>query len=229
MRTGDSGDRSLTASARLHVAEAAEESGDKQTAGSMYLAAAKETPGDSAVMIQCAEGLVRTGRLEDAESVLALRLKGAPHDADVLRTLGAVEVLSGKPAAAVVALSAALAVQADDVKALADKGVALDMLRRHAEAQGLYRRALALALAPRDEAVSNDLALSLLLSGQAAAGARVLAPFRENVGLPERIRTNLGIMDAASGRREDAQAMLGARIGAVDLATLTQAIGRGGD
>lgn len=227
MRTGDSGDRSLTASARLHVAEAAEESGDKQTAGSMYLAAAKETPGDSAVMIQCAEGLVRTGRLEDAESVLALRLKGAPHDADVLRTLGAVEVLSGKPAAAVVALSAALAVQADDVKALADKGVALDMLRRHAEAQGLYRRAL--ALAPRDEAVSNDLALSLLLSGQAAAGARVLAPFRENVGLPERIRTNLGIMDAASGRREDAQAMLGTRIGAADLATLTQAIGRGGD
>jgi Flp pilus assembly protein TadD len=218
-------DQSLTASSRLHVAEAAEESGDKQTAGSMYLAAAEQSQGDSGLQIQCAEGLVRTGRLDDAEAVLTRRLGAAPHDTEVLRTLGAVEVMSGKQAAAMQSLSAVLMSKPDDLKAMVDKGVALDMLHRHAEAQGLYRHVL--TLAPQDAAVSNDLALSLLLSGQAAAGARVLAPFRENAGLPERIRTNLGIMDAARGRGDDARMMLGSRIGASDLASLTQAIGRG--
>jgi len=134
-------------------------------------------------------------------------------------------VMTGKPQDALQTLSGVLASKPDDVSALADKAVALDILRRHDEAQALYRQAL--GLSPRDATISNDLALSLLLSGQAAAGAQVLAPFRESVGLPERIRTNLGIMDAASGRADDAHALLGTHIDQADLAKLTEAISRG--
>jgi Flp pilus assembly protein TadD len=221
---GDNKEKSLTAESRLDVAAAAEESGDKQTAASMYFAAAAQAPSDSAIQLRCAEGLARNGKMDDAEVLLARRLKTAPGDGNVLRTLGAVQVMAGKPALALQTLSQVLASKPDDVKALTDKAVALDMLHRHAEAQALYRQAL--TLSPRDIAISNDLALSLLLSGRPDAGAEVLAPFRETAGLPERIRTNLGIMDAASGRAADAHALLGTRIDAADLASLTQAINR---
>jgi Flp pilus assembly protein TadD len=224
-KLGDREDQSLTAASRLDVAEAAEESGDKQTAVSMYLAAAAQAPADTPVQLRCAEGLARNGKLEDAEGLLARRIKSGTRDMDVQRTLGAVQVMAGKPAQAIQTLSLVLASKPDDVKALVDKAVALDMLHRHDEAQRLYRHAL--GLAPQDPTICNDLALSLLLSGQAAAGAQVLAPFRESPGLQERIRTNLGIIDAASGRAADARALLGTRIDAADLATLTQAINRG--
>jgi Flp pilus assembly protein TadD len=222
VRNGDNAEHALTASSRLHVADAAEESGDKQTALSMYLAAANDSPNDRTVQLRSAEGMARNGKLEEAEGLLTRRLKSDPKDMEVLRTLGAVQVMAGKAALAVQSLSEVLASNPGDVKALVDKAVALDVLKRHDQAQILYRQAL--ALAPGDAAISNDLALSLALSGQPAAGVRILAPFRETAGLPQRIQTNLGIMDAASGHPEDARAMLGTRVSAVDLAVLTQAI-----
>lgn len=215
----------LTASSRLNVAAAAEEAGDRQTAAGMYLAAANEAETDAAVQVRCGEGLVRLGRLDDAQALLDSRIKGGMRDGDVLRTLGAVQVMAGRPAAAVQSLSAALAVRPDDGKAMVDKAVALDILQQHEAAQVLYRQAL--ALAPNDATVSNDLALSLMLSGRVAEAEAVLAPFHDTAGLPERMRTNLGIVAAASGHAADAAALLGSRIAAADLATLTGAIERG--
>jgi Flp pilus assembly protein TadD len=224
-KPGAGPEQSLTASSRLDVALAAEESGDKQTAASMYLAAAGEAQGDTAIQLRCAEGLARNGKLEEADTILARRLRSAPRDVDLLGTLGAVQVMEGKPSEAIQTLSGVLSSKPDDVKAMVNKAVALDILHRHAAAQTLYRQAL--ALAPHDAATSNNLALSLLLSGEPAAGAQVLAPFRESESLSERIRTNLGIMDAASGHTDDAHTLLGSRIGAADLAALTQAINSG--
>ena len=43
------------------------------------------------------------------------------------------------------------------------------------------------------------------------------------------MRINLGILDAAGGHAEEARQLLGSRIGAADLATLTQAIGKGSE
>ena len=82
------------------------------------------------------------------------------------------------------------------LKALVNKAIALDILRLHGEAQGLYRHAL--ALAPGDPVISNDLAVSLLLSGQPEEARRILLALGDMTGLPERIRNNLGVMDAAA-------------------------------
>jgi Flp pilus assembly protein TadD len=192
---------------------------------SMYLAAAAEAPGNTPTQLVCAEGLARNGKIEDAAALLARRLKSAPRDAEVLGTLGAIQVLSGQPSQAVQTLSEVLKARPNDVKALANEAIAFDVMRRHGDAQRLYRQAL--ALAPGDPAISNDLALSLMLSGNPEEARLVLSPFRDVEGLPERMRVNLGILDAAGGHAEEAQQLLGSRIGAADLATLTQAIGRG--
>jgi Flp pilus assembly protein TadD len=220
-------DHALIPSSRLNVAEAAEDAGDRQIAGSMYLAAADEASLDAAVQVRSAEGLARIGRLDDAQTLLERRLDSGMKDPNLLRTLGALQVMTGKPVQALQTLSAILSGNPKDIRALVDKAVALDILLRHEEAQGLYRQAL--ALSPDDATISSDLALSLTLSGRVAEAERVLAPYRGNAGLPERIKINLGIVAAASGHPADAEALLGSRIGAADLATLTQAINRGAE
>lgn len=215
----------VNAEARLRVAAAAEASGDRDMAVSMYNAAAAEAPDSAAIQLRCAEGLARNGKVDDADALLMRRLKATPHDPDVLETLGALQVLAGQASQAVQTLGQVLAARPDDVKALTNKAIALDVMQLHAEAQGLYRRAL--MLSPGDPAISNDLALSLMLSGQPEEARRVLSPFRDVEGLPERMRINLGILDAAGGHAEEAQELLGSHIDAASLATLTQAIGKG--
>lgn len=212
----------LTSESRLRVADAAEASGDRQTALSMYAAAANDAPNDTPTQLRSAEGLARNGGLEDASAVLTRRLKTTPHDADLQRTLGAIQVMAGEPARAIVTLSGVLAAKPNDTTALVNKAVALDILHKHDEAQGLYRTAL--LQSPDDLTISNDLALSLLLSGQREEARLTMLPFRDAPNLPERIRTNLGILDAANGHSAEARQLLGSRIGAGDLASLTQAI-----
>jgi Flp pilus assembly protein TadD len=213
---------SLNAESRLRVAAAAEAAGDRDLAASMYAEAATAPNANTATLIQCAEGLARSGKPDQAASLLTRHMTSGPDQTDLLRTLGGIQVLQGNAAVAAETFSRVLAARPDDVKALVNKGVALDMMRRHQDAQALYRQAL--ALAPNDAATVNDLAVSQLLSGRADEGRETLLPFGDVAGLPERIRVNLGIMDAASGHAEDAQQMLGSRIAAEDLAALTQAI-----
>lgn len=212
----------LTAESRLRVADAAEVSGDKQTARSMYAAAANDSPNDTQTQLRSAEGLARNGGLDDAAALLARRLKTTPHDPELLRTLGAIQIMSGEPGRAILTLSDVLEAKPDDAKALVNKAVALDILHKHDEAQALYRKAA--TLLPDDMTIANDLALSLLLSGQRDAARLTLLPFRDARELPERVKTNIGILDAATGHPVEAGQMLSSRIASADLASLTQAI-----
>jgi Flp pilus assembly protein TadD len=214
--------QTMPADSRLRVALAAEQSGDRELAVTMYAAAAEEAPNDTVVLQRCAEGLARSGRLAEAASLLTRHMPSGPRRTDLMLTLGSIEVLAGQPMQADAALSEVLAVRPDDVKALTNRGIALDMEKRHAEAQALYRKAL--ALAPGDVAISNDLALSLMLSGHAMEARQVLLPFRDVADLPERVRINLGIVEAAGGDHASAQQLLAGSVNARDLAALTQAI-----
>ncbi|MEJ0020210.1 MAG: tetratricopeptide repeat protein [Acetobacteraceae bacterium] len=211
---------------RLRVAEAAEGSGDRDLAVSMYTMAANEAPSDAALQLRCAEGLARNGKLDEAGTLLKRRLRESGRRPDLLGALGSIQVLAGQPAQAEATFSEVLASRPDDVRALVNKGVALDLLRRHNEAQDLYRKAL--ALAPRDPAISNDLALSLLLSGRIEEARQALAPFRDDASLPARIRINLGILEAARGNGAEAQRLLEGSLTPTDLAMLTHAIETGG-
>jgi len=218
----DGQQHALTAESRLRVADAAEASGDRQTAISMYTAAANNSPDDTQVQLRSAEGLARNGSMEDASAILARRLKATPHDADLQRTLGAIQVMSGEPARAVLTLTEVLAINPHDTKAMVNKAVAFDILHKHDLAQDLYRKAL--LDAPDDVTINNDLALSLLLSGRRDEARLTMLPFHDSPNLSERIKTNVGILDAASGHPVEAGQILGSRIGASDLASLTQAV-----
>lgn len=221
-RTADGSDRSVSAESRLRVAAASETAGYRDMAASSYAEAARAAPEDGSVQVQAAEGLARTGKREDAARVLARRLAADPKDIAAGRALGEVQILSGRPEQAVATLTAVLAARPDDIGALGNKGVALDLLNRHAEAQQLYRRAL--ALAPGDATISNDLALSQMLSGHLDDARRTLEPFRGASGVPNRIAINLAILDAAAGRSDIAGPVLEGRVVRADPASLADAI-----
>ncbi len=180
---------------RFDIARAAEASGNMVMAKEMYAAAAAETEGDRTMQLRAAQGLARAGAPADGISVLQGVLRRSPGDQDVRRTLGSMQIMNGLPGDAVNTLAQVLKARPEDDTARVNEGVALDMLNRHAEAQQLYREAL--TRAPGDTEAANDLALSLMLSGQTAAAKVVLAPFRSRGDLPERMRTTMGLVDGA--------------------------------
>ena len=215
----------LNAESRLRVAEAAERSGDKDTAVSMYTAAAESGPEDASVQVRAANGLARSGRWNQARDLLLMRLKQRPKDPDLLRALASIYVMVGQTRVAIARFDDVLATLPADVNALTDKAVALDMQSRHSEAQLLYRRAL--AIAPEDPAVSNNLALSLLMDGRLLEAREVLMPFIDADDVPERLKINLGIIMAANGEMDAARLLLNGHIGDAELVALTRAAARG--
>ena len=215
----------LNAESRLRVGEAAERAGDKDTAVSMYTTAAEAAPEDAQIQVQAANGLARTGKWTQARDLLLGRLKTHPRDTSLQRALAAIYVMAGQSPAAIARFDEVLAVAPADIGALVDKGVALDLQARHAEAQVLYRRAL--ALAPEDAVISNNLALSLMMSGRLREAQAVLMPFAEADDVPERLKINLGIISAANGDTEMARRLLEGRVGDADVAALTRALLRG--
>ena len=215
----------VTADAKLRVAAAAEASGNRDMAASMYASASDAAPDSSAIQRQAAEGLARNGKLDDAQALLARRLQAAPADLDLREAVGGIAILKGQPDQAVKILSEVLASKPADSRALVNTAVALDILGRHSEAQPLYRRAL--LASPDDLTVSNDLALSLMLSGRLDEARQVLEPFRDNAGLPERVQVNLAILDATTGRQDLSESVLGTHLKAADIAAIVEAIRQG--
>jgi Flp pilus assembly protein TadD len=213
----------LTPDARLRVAQAAEQGGDRELALSMYVSAADNKPHDINLQIRTADALARAGQTEQARALLERRLTDNPTSTDLRRTLAMLDVVSGQAGPAVPLLDAVLAGNPRDVQALVAKGVALDLLKRHGDAQSVYRQAL--AQAPNDAIVLNDLALSLMLEGRVQEAQQAMAPLRDAGGLPDRVKATLGILYAMEGDRARSEQVTGGKISGQDLqqiATLMQ-------
>lgn len=80
---------------------------------------------------------------------------------------------------------------------LVDRGVALDAVGRHAEAQTSYRAVL--ATSPRHVSARNDLALSLAVTGQYDEAVALLTPLARSSAATPRIRENLALVYGLMG------------------------------
>lgn len=212
----------MSADARLQIAEAAEQSGDSKLAISMYTAAAASNPANANLQLRCADALARAGRIDEARTLLAERLRARPGQPDLTRALALIDLVAGQPAQAIAELDQILTASPDDVRALVDKAVALDLQGQHATAQAIYQHVL--ATAPNDAVVRNDLAVSLMLEGQTRRALETLAPMQDADDSPQRLRTNLGILYAATGNLERSRQLLGDRVSDGDLSALTRAL-----
>lgn len=215
----------LSADARLQVAQAADASGDSQLALSMYTQAAASEPGNVELQLRCADALARRGKIGEARRLLAERLRTQPGQPDLTRAVALIDLVAGQPALAIAGLDQVLAANPGDVRALVDKAVALDLQGQHGAAQAIYRQVL--AGSPNDAAVRNNFALSLMLEGRTRQALETLAPMQDADGSPQRLKTNLGILYAATGNAERSRQLLGDRVSDGDVSALTRALAEG--
>src|SRR6185437_15148601 len=192
----------MSATSREHVAAAAEASGDTALALSMYAEAAEQAPRDASAQLRYADMLARTGKVQEARKQLADALARSNDPTAIRLGLGALDVICGKPADGIATLDRVLATDPNNLKALVNKAVALDIMGQHAQAQPLYRQAQ--AIAPNDAAIANDLALSIALGGRVADAQQVIKPFASSDAVPARLKTTMQILADATAPQASA-------------------------
>ena len=210
------GIREPDAASRMRVAAVAESQGQMDVALSMYGAAATREPDNAQAQLRFAAALVRTGNRTQAEQILAAAVERRPNDGALVLQLGRMRLRSGQAGEALTLFDRILASNSRSVEALDGRGVALDLIGRHPEAQESYRRAQ--ALAPNSIAIANNLGLSLLLDNRPDEARAVLEPLARRPDATERVTANYAIALAATGDVAAARTMLGEAGG--DLAAL---------
>jgi Flp pilus assembly protein TadD len=214
--------RDYDAGSRLRVAAAAEASGRADVALSMYAAAAAAEPGRADLQASFVRALLRHGRAAQAEQQLRRALERHSDDPALLTQLGRLRLRSGVAQEALALFDRVIAGAPRNAEALDGRGVALDLLGRHAEAEQSHRAAL--ALAPASIGTANNLAMSLLLAGRPAEAAAILEPLAQLPNAPARVSTNLAIARLASGDRDGAQQLLAGRDGNGELDAMMEAL-----
>jgi Flp pilus assembly protein TadD len=197
----------------LKVGDASREAGDCAAAIRFYrLAVEKEkSPADIvAARVGAGECELSMGALPDAERDYLAATKLAPRDSAPLVGLGRVYLVQHKPGEAASYLDLAIKQGATAAFVWNDKGVALDQLRRHNEAQQAYRAGL--TDYPSDRALRNNLALSLAMSREFHEAETILRILASEPGATARTRQNLalvlGLEGDDAGARRVAQADL---------------------
>ena len=124
----------------------------------------------------------------------------------MLLELARTELGAGQAQAALANLDVAVRKRPRDVRIITARGIALDRLSRHAEAQATYREGL--ERDPTDFALNSNLGLSLGLSGQTDAGIRILSELVRDGSANANTRGNLALVYGLAGREREARATL---------------------
>ncbi len=203
----DEGLRDPDVGSRMRVASAAEAGGQMDVALSMYGAAAARDPNNTEAQARFAAALMRAGNRAQAEQVLAAAVQRRPDDGTLMLELAKMRLRGGAAGEALGLFDRVLARDSRNVAALDGRGVALDLMGRHPEAQDSYRRAQ--AVAPDSISVANNLGLSLLLDGRADEARAVLEPLARRSDANQRVTANYAISLAATGDEAAARRVLG--------------------
>ncbi len=200
----------------LHVADAALAAGAPDLALHVTDSVLAPHPRDLDALATKGDALYMKGQLEDAEQAYRAALATDPGSARGQIGLGRI-LLRTDPAAAEAAFLHALQREPRNVTALSNLGVARDLQERHADAQLAYRQAL--DLAPDNPATLASLGLSLALSGDAAAGLRILQPLASGPTAPSRLRDDLAVALTLGGDTAGATRILGSDLSQPETAT----------
>jgi Flp pilus assembly protein TadD len=191
--------------ATLRLARASRAAGDLASAISLYRQAARTKPVDPALLAELGDTLLEAKAFDDAIDVYSQIETTATVRTSALIGLAKAEIALAEPAKALKSLDLAQSAEPKDPRVLVNRGVALDLLERHADAQACYRAVL--ATTPRHVSARNNLALSLALSGQFAEALDIITPMARSSGATPRIRQNLAVIYGLMGKREEAAAL----------------------
>jgi Flp pilus assembly protein TadD len=203
---GDSSARTKSAQApspeaSLRVARAMRASGDPNAALPIYRELAAGLPAEAPLKIELGDALLEANLIDDAIGIYA----AAPADGRAQLGLAKAQLALGRPAQALPFAERAVALRPDDTGAGILRGVVLDRLGRHAEAQTSYRAVI--ARSPQSVAARTDLALSLALTGAYAEALDLLEPIARSANATPQDRQNLAFIYGLKGDTAAARAL----------------------
>lgn len=199
-------DTAQEADITLRLAQATAESGEHEKAVKLYEKVLSVAPENVAALTGAGDSYARLGQNNRAEAILLRADELAPNTPEILSILGRVHLAMKRPVDALADFDGALRADRANVSALTGKGVSLDSLSRHAEAQKVYQDAL--KLYPSNFILRSNYALSLALTENQGQALSILQELvRDPVAAPH-VRGNLALVYGLAGRDNDARATL---------------------
>jgi len=193
--------KDVTAKVALDIADHERDAGDPAEAVTFYRRALETNPNQPQVEVSLGMTLLQAGSPNEAADTFRKVLSRFPKDAGAQTGLGMALVQLNQPAAALEPLRRGLQIN-PDARGYRALGVAENLLGQNPEAEADYSRGL--ALAPGDPGLSNDLGLSMALSGNFNGAIAVLRPAAAGPNATPRTRQNLALALGLAGRTEEA-------------------------
>ena len=185
----------------LHLARASRNAGDFASAISLYRSVLAMKSEDG-LLVELGDTLVKASLYDDAIDIYERVGDKSPVYAASLLGLVRVDLALSKPSEALKHAERAFSAAPGDFRTAIARGVSLDMLGRHDEAQELYRGIL--KTFPRNAAAQNDLALSLIMSRKLAEAAAILEPMARSADAKPEVRQNLALVYGLMGDEQRA-------------------------
>jgi Flp pilus assembly protein TadD len=181
----------------LRLARASRANGDLASAINLYLGVVAIKPADPAILVELGDTLVDAGSMDDAIDVYGKVDVHSAARVGALLGLQQAYLKLAEPDKALQCADQAAALAPQDHRVLVGRGVTLDMLGRHAEAQSVYRTVL--VGMPHNIAARSDLALSLAMSGGFDEAIEIMKSMALSSTATPRIRQNLALIYGLAG------------------------------
>ena len=204
--SGLPGDQRLSEPDMLELADRTYAQGDWQTAEQLYRDAFEQSPRSIEAMVGLGRTYIELGQISRGRSALLAALDRRPHHVDTLFWLARADLTEGNVSAALITLDEAIAIAPSEPRLWLLRGVALDALDRHEEAQTAYLSGL--DRDPTNFGLRVNLASSLGLSGNPEAGLSILQELEYASEADESTWMNLARLYFRSGQRTEALAVL---------------------
>jgi Flp pilus assembly protein TadD len=198
-------DRPKEGKLTLGLADTALAGGAPRLALQVSQAVLAQHPGDIPALLRQGDAYYALGEFAKATESYDRVLESQPHSTDALLGLGRV-ALASDPAGAVSRFSQVVALDPQNEAARTDRGIAYDLLGRHAEAQADYQQVI--VAGGEVTATKVDLGLSLAMSGDADAAVQILQPIASASDASARVRQDLAVALVLAGRNEEAERIL---------------------
>lgn len=187
----------------MRIGVAARVGGDYANAVALFRRAAEVAPNEAVPLVAAGDTLRQMGHANEAIVAYKEALRRRPGYPLALEGLAKAFLGTGRPELALEPLKLAHQNEPNSPKVLLLLGVASDFTGQYSQAQGYY--AAALKLAPKDPALSLDLAMSLALSADYDRAIAILAPIANSPLATPRDRQTLALIYGLKGDRWNAE------------------------